>query len=81
MLQAVANIGTDAAAIVPDSMLIEFTEARQSGSVELYQSFCQYLDAQVSKVVLGQTLTTEIRGRAPARARPPRCTIRCAATF
>ncbi len=68
LLQAVANIGTDAAAIVPDSMLIEFTEARQSGSVELYQSFCQYLDAQVSKVVLGQTLTTEVAAGAGSRA-------------
>ena len=32
LLQAVANIGTDAAAIVPDSMLIEFTEARQTAA-------------------------------------------------
>lgn len=68
LLQAVANIGTDAAAIVPESMLIEFTEARQTGSVELYQSFCQYLDAQVSKAVLGQTLTTEIPQGAGSRA-------------
>ena len=68
LLQAVANIGTDAAAIVPDSMLIEFTEARQTGSVELYQSFCQYLDAQISKAVLGQTLTTEIPQGAGSRA-------------
>ncbi len=68
MLQAVANIGTDAAAIIPESMLIEFTEARQSGSAELYQSFCAYLDAQVSKAVLGQTLTTEIPQGAGSRA-------------
>ena len=68
LLQAVANIGTDAAAIIPESMLIEFTEARQTGSVELYQSFCQYLDAQVSKAVLGQTLTTEIPQGAGSRA-------------
>ncbi len=68
LLQAVANIGTDAAAIVPDSMLIEFTEARQTGSIELYQSFCQYLDAQISKAVLGQTLTTEIPQGAGSRA-------------
>ncbi len=48
--------------------MIEFTEARQTGSVELYQSFCQYLDAQVSKAVLGQTLTTEIPQGAGSRA-------------
>ena len=68
LLQAVANIGTDAAAIIPESMLIEFTEARRTGSAELYQSFCQYLDAQVSKAVLGQTLTTEIAPGAGSRA-------------
>ncbi len=68
LLQAVANIGTDAAAIMPESMVIEFTEARQTGSAELYQSFCEYLDAQVSKAVLGQTLTTEIPRGAGSRA-------------
>ncbi|MGH7907886.1 MAG: DUF935 domain-containing protein [Candidatus Binataceae bacterium] len=59
LLNAVANIGADAAAIIPDSMVIEFTEARQQGSADLYERFCDYLDRQVSKAVLGQTLTTE----------------------
>jgi phage gp29-like protein len=59
LLSAVANIGTDAAAIVPESMLIEFVEARQAGGAEIYERFCEYLDRQVSKAVLGQTLTTE----------------------
>ena len=68
LLQAVANIGTDAAAIIPESMQIEFTEARQSGSAELYQKFCEYLDAQVSKAVLGQTLTTEMSHAGGSRA-------------
>jgi phage gp29-like protein len=68
LLQAVANIGTDAAAIVPDSMIIEFTQARQSGSAELYQRLCEYLDRQVSKAVLGQTLTTEIGREGGSRA-------------
>ncbi len=59
LLSAVANIGTDAAAIIPESMLIEFVEARQAGGAEVYERFCEYLDRQVSKAVLGQTLTTE----------------------
>lgn len=60
LLTAVANIGTDAAAIIPESMLIEFVQARQGGGgLELYERFCEYLDKQVSKAVLGQTLTTE----------------------
>jgi phage gp29-like protein len=49
-------------------MIIEFTEAHQNGSSELYQSFCQYLDAQVSKAVLGQTLTTEMPSSGGSRA-------------
>ncbi len=68
LLRAVANIGTDAAAIIPESMQIEFTEARQAGSAELYQRFCEYLDAQVSKAVLGQTLTTEMTHPGGSRA-------------
>jgi phage gp29-like protein len=68
LLQAVSNIGTDAAAIMPESMVIEFTEAHQNGSAELYQKFCEYLDAQVSKAVLGQTLTTEMPRSGGSRA-------------
>jgi phage gp29-like protein len=68
LLSAVSRIGTDAAAIVPESMVIEFTEAHQNGSSELYQTFCQYLDAQVSKAVLGQTLTTEMPRSGGSRA-------------
>jgi phage gp29-like protein len=60
LLSAVANLGTDAGAIIPDSMMIEFTEAHQTGSADLYERFCEYLDRQVSKAVLGQTLTTEM---------------------
>ena len=68
LLNAVSRIGTDAAAIMPESMVIEFTEAHQNGSSELYQSFCQYLDSQVSKAVLGQTLTTEMPSGGGSRA-------------
>jgi phage gp29-like protein len=68
LLNAVANIGTDAAAIIPDSMLIEFTEARQTGSADLYERFCEYLDRQTSKAVLGQTLTTELPRGGGSRA-------------
>ncbi len=68
LLRAVANIGTDAAAIIPESMVIEFTEAHQSGTADLYQGFCEYLDSQVSKAVLGQTLTTEMPSSGGSRA-------------
>lgn len=59
LLQAVANIGADYAAIVPASMAVEFVEANISGSHELYEKRADWLDRQVSKLVLGQTSTTD----------------------
>ncbi|TRA97033.1 MULTISPECIES: DUF935 domain-containing protein [Agrobacterium] len=59
LLQAVANIGVDYSAIVPASMTVEFIKAEIAGSHELYEKRCDFLDRQVSKVVLGQTGTTD----------------------
>lgn len=59
LLTAVSNIGADYAAIVPQSMAIEFVKADISGSHELYEKRADWLDRQVSKVVLGQTATTD----------------------
>ena len=59
LLEAVQNIGTDYAAIVPASMVVEFIKADISGSHELYQKRCDWLDQQVSKLILGQTGTTD----------------------
>ncbi|MGO4196555.1 DUF935 domain-containing protein [Rhizobium sp. YAF28] len=62
LLQAVANIGVDYSAIVPASMAVEFVKADISGSHELYEKRSDWLDRQVSKVVLGQTGTTDMSG-------------------
>lgn len=59
LLDAVASIGTDFAAIVPQSMAIDFVKAEISGSHQLYRERCDWLDQQVSKAVLGQTGTTD----------------------
>ena len=60
LIHAVANLGTDAAAAIPDSMRIEFTEpgSRQGGD-HLFERLATYLDKQISKAVLGQTMTTD----------------------
>ncbi len=56
---AVANLGTDAAAIFPDSMMIELVEAGgKAGSAEFFKTLAEYLDAQVSKGILGQTASS-----------------------
>jgi phage gp29-like protein len=57
---AVFNLGSDAAAVISDSTVIELLE--QSGRSEsggLYERLCEFCDRSVSKAVLGQTLTSE----------------------
>jgi len=59
LMRAVAGIGTDFAAIVPEGMVIEFIEAKLSGNHELYEKRANWFDQQTSKLVLGQTQTTD----------------------
>ena len=60
LISAVANLGTDAAAVLPDSMRVEFTEpGNRQGGGDLFEKLAEYLDKQVSKAVLGQTMTTD----------------------
>ena len=60
LLRAVTNVAADAAAIFPMGMEIEFPEPSDASSrSEIYLDLLNYLDAQVSKAVLGQTLTTD----------------------
>ncbi|MDT8856439.1 DUF935 domain-containing protein [Paracoccaceae bacterium Fryx2] len=60
LFRAVANIAGDCAAIIPESMMIEFIETGNvSGTSDLYKQRCDWLDQQVSKAVLGQTATTD----------------------
>ncbi len=59
LLRAVSNIGVDYAAIVPASMSVEFVKSEVTGSQALYESRANFLDRQVSKLVLGQTGTTD----------------------
>ncbi len=60
LMRAVRDIATDACAIIPEGMSIEFiTSQAVRASSDLYRDLLSYLDAQVSKAVLGQTLTTD----------------------
>lgn len=58
--RAVANIGTDASAIMPQNMLVELLERSSSaGGEKLYENLCDWLNKQISKGVLGQTMSAE----------------------
>lgn len=69
LLQAVANIGVDYSAIVPATMSVEFIKADVTGSHELYEKRSDWLDRQVSKLVLGQTGTTDMTAGGYAQAK------------
>lgn len=58
--QAVASIGSDAAAIMPESMRIEFEQIANAGASEqVFERILNYLDKQIDIAILGQTGTTE----------------------
>ncbi|WP_420884546.1 DUF935 domain-containing protein [Taklimakanibacter albus] len=61
LLRALANIGTDAAGIIPNTMNIDFvqTGAGTAAQGPVFGQFADYLDKQISKGVLGQTMTTD----------------------
>ena len=64
LYRAVAGIGTDAAAVIPESMKIEFQQAMAgAASTQGYEHLCDWLDRQVSKAVLGATMSTDEGGR------------------
>ncbi len=59
---AVANLGSDAAAVISDDTTIEFINSALSGDHTLFQSASEFFNRQKSKRMLGQTLTTESGG-------------------
>ena len=60
LFAAVSNIAGDCAAIIPESMTIDFIETSNVGaSSDLYLKRADWLDQQISKAVLGQTATTD----------------------
>jgi len=58
LLQALAAIQTDAGIATPEGMKIALLQAARSGTAD-YMALCKQMDAAISKVVLGQTMTTD----------------------
>lgn len=68
LFQAVANIGTDAAAVLPRSMEIDFENGPTATGDKLFETFARWTDEQISKAVLGQTMTAD-SGSSEAQAK------------
>ena len=62
LVEAVAALASDAGAVIPDSMMIDVSEARAGGggaAQALFGKQAEWCDSQVSKAVVGQTMTTD----------------------
>jgi len=60
LLSAVRAMGSDGAGIIPKSMEVELINAANStGGDSLFQGLAEFVNKEISKVVLGQTMTTE----------------------
>lgn len=64
LFEAVASIGSDAAGVISKETEIEFIQAAK-GSVasDLWKVMADFCDAQISKALLGATLTTQVDGK------------------
>ncbi len=69
LFRAVANIGTDAAAVLPKNMDIDFVNAVTAASgAQIFEVAARWTDEQISKAVLGQTMTSD-NGSSEAQAK------------
>lgn len=63
LIRAIRNLGADAAGVISKATEIEFVEAAsRAGSLNPYQQMADFCNREMSKAVLGQTLTTDTAG-------------------
>lgn len=58
LLEAVTVIRQQTGVTIPETMLIELLEAKRTGDGS-YEAACNYFDDCISKIILGQTLTSD----------------------
>lgn len=75
LLRALSSIGTDAAAMIPEGMIIEFIKSSEGAraNADLYNAFVSYVDNLITLMVLGQNLTTQVEGGSYAAANVHDC--------
>jgi phage gp29-like protein len=64
LIQAIRSLGADAAGVISKNTEIEFVEAhsRLGGNANPYQVLADFCNREMSKAILGQTLTTDTAG-------------------
>ena len=63
LVRAIRNLGSDAAGVISKGTEIEFVEtASRAGTTNPYQVMAEFCNREMSKAILGQTLTTDTAG-------------------
>jgi hypothetical protein len=57
--QGLANMGSMAYMVLPDGAKIEFPTSYQTAAADTYERFADRMDAAISKLIVGQTMTTD----------------------
>ena len=60
LLSALARVNQETAVIAPLGTEVELIEAARAGSIDTYERLLVYMDEEISKAVLGETLTTKV---------------------
>lgn len=69
LITTLYQIASDAAGIMPSNADIEIKEAQKTTSIEVFEKLCRYADEQISKAILGQTLTSDSGGGSYAQSK------------
>jgi phage gp29-like protein len=68
LLEVIEAIQTDAGVTIPEGVTLELLEARRAGSSDTYRELASWCDEQISRAVLGQTLTVSEGNRSGSLA-------------
>lgn len=61
MLEMLENMIQDAVAVVPEGSQVDTVETSSSAGTRSYRDFLSFANMEISKAILGQTLTTEMQ--------------------
>ncbi len=60
LIQAVVQLGTDAAGVISKSTEIEFIQSIKNAGDNIYEALANFCNREMSKAIVGQTLTAEV---------------------
>jgi Mu-like prophage protein gp29 len=64
LIEDIVNMGGSAAYVHPENTNLKLIEAtNKTGSVDVYEKLALFCNSEISKVVLGNTLTTEVQDK------------------